>query len=169
MKDHYSWFPVLGEFNVQSNQIEFIGKLVQVPAAEAAGAVSGAPAGSAKVPALGTILSDQYFSSGSISASVTFTEVGPQSGCEIIIGYDVERRGFIAAGIPGFEFAAFSIREWQPGALGSQVPAEQPHWLPMSLGGDRTFIASGRAYNLEVAVLGSRISLSWSCPDSVDG
>lgn len=155
----YNWVPIIGEFRVEDDAVEFIGKLVGASSpepGEAPGATAPAPA---RFPALGTILSDQCLANGAVSASVVFEEVGDRSACEIVLGYDVERRGFISAGITGDDVAAFAIREWQPGTPGSQVPSEMPGWVPFVLGGDRSFIKAGQRYTIQVNISGAQLAL----------
>lgn len=159
MNDSYNWVPISGEFHVEDAKVIFHGKLVDAQPAGPASTSTATPPPVEKLPALGTALSDQYLAAGAVSAEVTFQEVGWRTACEIVLGYDVERRAFIAAGITGDDFAAFSIREWQPGTPGSQAPSEQPQWMPLSLSGDRSFIKPGQTYRLRASVLGSRVTL----------
>jgi hypothetical protein len=153
------WVPIFGEFEIKKDTIVFKGKLVEAPAQATEGTATETREAPAQVPAIGTIVCNQQITDGTVSAEVTFEEVGPSAGCELILGMDVETRGFISAGINGSDYALFSIRQWFPGTQGSQAPTEQPRWIPFSLGGDRGFLRKGRPYAIEASIRGSRVSL----------
>ena len=157
------WFPLFGEFDIKKDTLVFKGKLVEAPAQAADVTAPEAREAPGDMPAIGTIISNQQITDGTVSAEVTFEEIGPSAGCELILGIDVETRGFISAGINGSDFAFFSIRQWFPGAQagaqGSQAPSEQPRWIPFALGGDRGFLRKGRSYSIEASIRGSRVSL----------
>src|ERR1041385_3516334 len=159
MSKPYNWVPISGEFDGKDGTVVFRGRPVDAQPVGPDSTSTAAPAVPSKLPALGTILSDQYLATGAVSAEVNFEKVGWRTACEIVLGYDVERRAFIAAGITGDDLASFAIREWQPGTPGSQAPAEQPQWVPLTLGGDRSFIKPGQAYTLRASVRGSRVTL----------
>jgi hypothetical protein len=149
--------PIFGDFSAKDREVTFHGKYFDLPAPEST--TQEKRDATQRVPALGTILSDQQMTNGVISATVSFSKVGVASGCELLLGYDIERRAFISAGITGSEEALFAIREWHPGAQGAQAPADQPRWVPYMVGGDRSFLRAGQLYNLKVALLGSRLTL----------
>src|SRR5438132_1009913 len=118
MYKSYNWVPVFGEFGVKNGTVIFHGKLIDSPSSDRVNTLPPA-APSNQIPALGTILSDQHLATGTVSVEVNFQEIGPGSACQIVFGYEVERGAFLAAGITAETFAAFSIREWQPGIPGS--------------------------------------------------
>ncbi len=156
----YSWIPVIGEFHEADDALHFRGKWIDAQPDPSEQQEPGRQETPPRVPTLGITLSDQEISEGRITADVTFEEIGPSSGCEIVVGFDVETKGYISAGITGFEQFMFSIREWSPGMQASQITGEQSRWIPYSVGGDRSNLRAGRAYRLEVSVSGSRLSLS---------
>jgi hypothetical protein len=156
----YSWVPVFGEFLADEDSIQFRGKWLDVHPGPSEQQEQRLQEGPRRLPALGIILSDQEISEGRISAEVTFEELGPSSGCEIVVGFDVETKSYVSAGITGFEQFMFSIREWSPPPQASQIPGEQPRWVPYSVGGDRSNLRAGRPYRVDVSVSGPRLSLS---------
>jgi hypothetical protein len=151
----YRWVPLLGEFEEKKDGLTFKGRWETYPASNQAGDVQQAP--ERKVPSLGIILSDQEISDGTVSADVTFAAVGPTTGCELIVGFDIESKSYLSAGITGFHDAMFSIREW---ATNSQTPGEPPRWIPYAGGGDRRNLKAKKKYALRVAISGSQVELS---------
>jgi hypothetical protein len=109
------------------------------------------------IPSIGVALSDQIISDGSVSGDITFAEIGRNTGCEFVIGFDIETRSYLSAGISGFHDAMYTIREWVPWA---QSPGEQPRWVPYSGGGDRGNLKPRRKYAVRADVSGSRVELS---------
>lgn len=158
MSDSYNWVPISGQFRMEDTKVIFDGKLIDVQPIEPSSNPTATPLTVEKYPTFGTILSNQSLAAGTVSAEVTFQDVGPRTTCEIVIGYDVERNAFVAVGITD-AIAAFAIREWQPGTPGSQTPKEQPQWIPLGLSGDRSFLKSGQTYRLRVSIRGSRVTL----------
>jgi len=150
------WIPLFGDFDIQKGAIRFNGRLIESQADSA----SMEPAQAATtVPTVGLALCDQHLTDGTVAATVEFDELGPNTGCEVVVDYDVETRGFITAGITGFEFGMFSIREWYPGAGGSHAQADQPRWIPYSVVGDRANLRARTRYDLKVTLYGSRLTL----------
>lgn len=150
------WVPLFGEMEVKADSLRFLGKL-----AEAASAAPAPDATSPQVttPSVGLALCDHHLTDGTISATVEFEEIGPATGCELVVDYDVDTKGFLSAGITGFDIGMFSIREWYPGAVGAQAQADQPRWIPYGVAGDRTNLRAHQRYDLKVALYGSRLSL----------
>ncbi len=150
----YNWMPTFGDFTAKDRRVTFRGRLLEVETATREGREV-----TTKVPAAGAIISDQPMTNGVASAVVTFKRVGPLTGCELIVGYDVATRGYLAAGITGMESAMYAIREWYPGVRASQVPTEQPQWIPYNWGGDRSFLRPNQAYALRASLQGSSVVL----------
>lgn len=154
------WVPLFGNFDLKRDAMVFKGELVEIPYSAGEGASTPARETPGTMPSIGTMVCNQQITDGTISAEVMFEELGSNSGFELILGYDIETRGFLAAGIPGYDFALFSIRQWHPGTdQGSQAPSEQPRWVPYYLGGDRGFLKPKQTYTLEASIRGSRVSL----------
>lgn len=151
----YRWVPLLGEFEERKDGLIFKGRWDTYPIHEQAGEENPTP--ERKIPSLGIALSDQEISDGTVSADVTFAAIGSTTGCELIIGFDIESRSYLSAGITGFHDAMFSIREW---ATSSQTPGEQPRWIPHAGGGDRRNLKPKKKYSLRVAVSGSQVELA---------
>jgi len=155
----YSWVPIYGEFDIAGRIITFRGRAVEPVLPETPsptdteGAVAPEP-----TPAIGTLLSNQLLANGVVRADVKFTSRALESACELIISYDIETRGLISAGITGFNWTLFSIREWQPFRPGSALGAE-PRWVPYAFAGDRRNLKNNVWYALEVRVDGSRVTL----------
>jgi len=152
----YKWVPLFGEIEVKRDSLRFQGKLVE-PAADSSSTEAAQPPTS--VPTVGLVLCDHYLTDGSVSTTVEFEEVGPSTGCEIVVDYDVDTKGFVSAGVTGFEFGMFSIREWYPGAGGTQGQADQPRWIPYSIAGDRANLRAHQKYELKATLYGSRLTL----------
>ena len=97
---------------------------------------------------IGIAISNENFSGGDISMTVTFEKVDDLNSCEIIFYYDAMRREHVAAGIGGPE-SAFVIRHFD-GQRWSGAFAQS---------GTRQTIRAGQAYELRVAARGSRVIL----------
>lgn len=152
----YRWMPLVGQFDQQKKDgLIFRGAWEERPAADQAS--SGVEAPPTRLPSLGIALSDKEVSDGTVDAEVTYSAVGPISGCELIIGFDIETRSYLTAGLSGFPDAMFSIREW---AAPSQRPGDLHRWTTYDLGGDRRNLKAKKKYTLRVSVSGSRIELS---------
>lgn len=134
----YKWMPLLGEFDVTEEEIRFLGKTIQY---------QDQPA-----PAIGNLISDQRFASGTIEATVAFDEVKERSAAELILSYDPQSRGFLVAGLGGLAWAMFDIRDFRPGAV-------EPVWTTHGVAGARENLKPGRSYKLKATVSGSLVTL----------
>jgi len=145
----YRWMPLFGEFEVRDDAVVFRGK--ETPGSDAA---DGTLQQETR-PAIGLILSNQTLSAGTLSAEITFERTDHQAVCEVVLGYDLDSKGQISAGLGG-SFAMFSIREWQPP---SGPGLQQGTWKNYALSGDLVNLQAGRPYQVEVRVAGSRVAL----------
>jgi hypothetical protein len=154
----YHWMPVFGDFSAKDRRVTFRGRFLEAQASLETATQESREA-PAKVPAIGAIICDQQMTNGAVSAVVTFKHISAVTGCQLIIGYDVDTRAYLAAGITGMEHAMYDIREWHPGVPASQAPGEQPQWIPYSSGGDRSFLRANQPYALRASLQGSRFVL----------
>jgi hypothetical protein len=159
---HYRWVALAGEFEL-GETIIFKGKKIEIGALPAQTATESLPEESsvrpATAPALGVALCDQRFSDGKISATIEFVdEIDESGGCELVLAYDVETNKQVSAGIPGANWAMYSIREWLSGSS-NEGRGEVPHWAPYAVGGDRANLKVGRVYQIEARIFGSRVTL----------
>jgi hypothetical protein len=94
------WTATIGEFTQRKNEIIFKGKKIEVenenPRSQYA-----------------TIMSDQSFSGGTISAEIMFKELSTKLAnlCEIILYYDPATRNFLSVGLGG-SWQMYSIRSF---------------------------------------------------------
>lgn len=104
----HTWVPVFGEFEVGVDLITFKGRQMDAPAPAtprpAQDNDDAVPQQTA--PVIGTLLSNRTLTNGMVRADVKFSAGASDSACELIIGYDVESRGQISAGITGSNWAA---------------------------------------------------------------
>jgi hypothetical protein len=156
----YNWVPIFGEFDVSGSIITFKGKAIEPavpttpsPAPDEETAPTAQPA-----PAIGTLLSDQMLSNGVMTADVKFAARAIDSACELVLNYDVETRGFISAGITGYNWTLYAVREWVPANPAAALTSE-PRWIPYAIAGDRRNLKDDVWYHIEVRVFGSRVTL----------
>ncbi|MBV8202651.1 MAG: hypothetical protein JOZ15_18705, partial [Acidobacteria bacterium] len=149
------WVPLFGEFDVGAETLTFRGMIAR-PKTQEGEAQGTAPEASS----VGIVLSDRTIVNGSISAVVEFEEVFSDTGCELILAFDVRTGGMISAGIPNFSWASFSIREWKPltQESGTATTTERG-WSTLAAGGSRSHLKPGRALELQATVNGSSVAL----------
>lgn len=96
-----------------------------------------------------TIMSDQYFSGGKISADVTFKTIDSTltSVCELILYYDPTTNFFLSAGIGGSSYM-YSIRRFTN------------KWENLALNGTYKHLKANKSYKVEVELKGSKVVLT---------
>lgn len=150
----YRWIPLFGQFEEHKGAVTFKGKWEEPRALDQDGTAAESRQ---RLQSVGVVLSDQEISDGTVSGDVTFAAIGRNTGCEFVVGFDIETKSYLTAGISGFFDAMFTIREWVPWA---QSPGEQPRWVTYSGGGDRSNLKPRRRYAIRVDVSGSRVELA---------
>jgi hypothetical protein len=113
-----NWVALYGHFDTSEDSVTFVGG--EVPSSIAAGVQEPT-----LMPLFGLAICDRTLSDGWVSADVTFSGVDDQSGCELILAYDVNSRSEISAGIRATRWTMFEIRGFTPGT----VPPCRLTWL----------------------------------------
>lgn len=152
------WMPMSGRFDVVApNELVFRGDRLEMPL-RPADAGAGEQQEPIVIPAIGMAACDQSLAEGTIATRVRFDDV-TSSACQIVVGFDPETKGMIAAGIVAFErnWNMFAIREWTPAARGAGP--EQSKWVEYDLSGARGNLRAAEDYQMEVRVGGSRLTL----------
>ncbi|MFX1537380.1 MAG: hypothetical protein ACFFDI_24500, partial [Promethearchaeota archaeon] len=126
------WTSLIGEFEIQKNQIRFKGGTTKFEGKDA--------------PNLGNYISSERFSGGTISAKIKFTKISKYSACEIILFRDPQTGGFITAGIGSSQM--YVIRYFTD------------RWINLNATGDRVNMKAGIEYETKVSVLGSWVRLN---------
>ena len=151
----YRWVPLWGQFDISDDQITFNGKWIDSPSVTDQQSTSQAPSQPERIAAIGLLIADQTMVNGSLSATVKFDDIIPQSVCELILGYDVKTRGMLTAGLGG-NWQMFSIREWLPASAPQQTTSD---WKPYEIVGDRANLKANVPYDISISLIGSNISL----------
>lgn len=131
-----NWTAIFGQYLEKANEIVFKGKKVTIeneePRAEYA-----------------TLISDEYFSGGKISAEIMFKELNNEfaNQCEIIIYFDPESRNFLSAGLGG-SYNMYAIRSFTS------------KWEIHASGGAYSNLKPNKFYYVEVELKGSNIVLT---------
>lgn len=128
----YRWKSLLGHFEQRDDLITFKGEPITYQD------IPG--------PSIGNYICDQHFSGGTIRGRVRFETIGDASACEFILSYQPSIPGFVTAGVGGG--GMFSVRSF----VGK--------WNYHANVGDRANIEAGIDYELQVHVLGSRITVT---------
>ncbi|MBS0165652.1 MAG: hypothetical protein JSR29_06215 [Nitrospira sp.] len=147
-QESFRWMPVMGEFESTSNALVFKGR--RFPG-------TGDPAQPDVVQfvaAVGIALCNRKLVSGTLTAAAKFSEITPNSVCELVVAYDLRSKGLVTAGLGG-SGAMFSIREWLP----AQTPQTGGSWKNYELIGDRANLRAGTTYELTVRLHGSNLVL----------
>lgn len=147
-QDILRWMPVIGEFELANNAIVFKGR--RFPAA----ADPAQSEGLQFVAAVGIMLCNRKLVSGTLTATVKFSEITQNSVCELVVAYDLRSKGLVTAGLGG-NGAMFSIREWLP----TQTPQTGGSWKNYELVGDRANLRAGATYELTARLHGSNLVL----------
>ncbi|RYE48125.1 MAG: hypothetical protein EOP48_21315, partial [Sphingobacteriales bacterium] len=131
-----NWTAIFGQFSEKENEIVFKGKKVTLENEETRAEYA-------------TLISDQYFSGGKISAEIMFKELHPQlaNQCEIILYFDPSTRNFLSAGLGG-SYSMYSIRSFTN------------KWENHALGGVYSNLKPNKTYKVDVELKGSTIVLT---------
>jgi hypothetical protein len=125
------WAAITGRFTFALPEITFHGGTVSY--------------GDENGPAVGMAISSQWFAGGSLSADVTFDEVGDRTVCDLVFFHNPTTRTFITAGIANeilYGIKSFDTR-----------------WQPYAATGEPNRLEAGRSYHLECRVQGSIVTL----------
>jgi hypothetical protein len=135
MKD-LNWQSIWGRFEVSKTSLRFIGEQLEQPT------------GPAPAPGVGLLISDSWFSGGTVEATVEFSSDSAEaSACELVLYFDPDSKFMVTAGIGGA--ALFSIRHWGPSG-----------WIVHATSGDRRNLTAGRKYAMRATLRGSSVALS---------
>lgn len=134
----YNWMPLFGEFDITEQAIKFLGKTIQHQ--------------DQPTPAIGNLISDQRFAGGTIEATVEFDDVKERTAAELIVSYEPRSGAFLIAGLGGFPWAMFDIRDYRPGVVDQA-------WRTHAVAGSRENLKPGKPYKLKATVAGSLINL----------
>lgn len=139
----YRWVPILGEFLEEKDALVFKG---------------GSEPGEDGRPIynVGNFVCDQTFGGGIISGEVEFITSVENEACAFILYFDPPTKAFTMAGL-GAGGTLCSIQTFAGG-----------QWIVHASAGDRLHLQTKRRYNLQVSVVGSRITLTLDGVDSVD-
>jgi len=131
-----NWTALIGVFSETKNEITFKGKKITLENAESRSDFA-------------TIMSDQYFSGGKISAEIMFKNIDTilANQCEIILYYDPNTRNFVSAGLGG-SFSMYSIRSFTN------------KWENHGLSGTYANLKINKYYKVEVELKGSKVILT---------
>lgn len=138
MPTKHNWKPILGKIETTGGDLIFKGEIRKYP---------GQEGGETTGPAIGNIISNEYFSEGTISADVEFTNVEDASSCEIIFYYDSTTQDFITAGFSRSP-SLYTIR----GFFGRQ-------WTYYTSAGEHENLKAKTKYNLKIILKGSKVVL----------
>lgn len=136
----YRWNALTGRFEHEDDTIIFKGKpttFQDMPA-----------------PAVGTYVSDQQFSGGTITGRISFQQISQHSACEFILSYQPVTKSFVTAGIGGA--GMFSVRSFDN------------RWNNHASAGDHANLVAKRDYELEVEVIGSRVKVTVDGVDVIE-
>ena len=133
-----SWVPIFGEFESSADELLFKGSR---PTATEAGSVAAAIA-----------LSNLRFGTGIVRAQITFDQVNVNSVAELLLWYDPVTRNMLTAGIGGGGFMC-AIRVF------NQTSLSGSKWSYLNSSGTSANLRAGRAYELAVDIVGSRVTL----------
>lgn len=136
----YHWNALAGRFEHEGDTIVFKGKPITF---------QDMPA-----PSVGTYLSDQRFSGGTITGRISFQQISQSSACEFILSYQPATQSFVTAGIGGA--GMFGIRSFDS------------RWNTHASSGDRANLIAKREYELKVQVIGSRVKVTVDGVDVVE-
>jgi hypothetical protein len=126
------WAPINGRFSFTDDAVRFHGEYVTF--------------GDTPGVAVGTAMSDQWFSGGTLSADVTFASVGDKSACDLVLWYHPERQFFVSAGLSSN--ILFGIRHFDS------------QWTIHNAVGSGANLEAGRKYHVQVTLRGSRVYLA---------
>ncbi|HKB64330.1 MAG TPA: hypothetical protein VKC61_00650 [Pyrinomonadaceae bacterium] len=136
----YHWNALSGKFEHQDDTIIFRGKPItfqDVPG-----------------PSVGTYITDQRFSGGTITGQISFQQISQSSTCEFILSYQPVTQSFVTAGIGGA--GMFCVRSFDS------------RWNNHASSGDRANLVASRKYDLKVGVIGSRVKVTVDGVDVVE-
>lgn len=136
----YNWNALAGRFEHENDTIIFKGKPVTF---------QDMPA-----PSVGTYISDQRFSGGTITGQISFNQISQSSTCEFILSYQPSTQALVTAGMGGA--GMFSVRSFDS------------RWNTHASAGDRTNLIMKRKYELKVQVIGSRVKVTVDGVDVVE-
>ena len=136
----YNWNALAGRFEHENDTIIFKGKPVTF---------QDMPA-----PSVGTYISDQRFSGGTITGQISFNQISQSSTCEFILSYQPSTQALVTAGMGGA--GMFSVRSFAS------------RWNTHASAGDRTNLIMKRKYELKVQVIGSRVKVTVDGVDVVE-
>lgn len=141
------WIPLLGNFDVEPGSVFFHG-----------GQSESTGEGGKTFTEVGNLLSNQFFSGGTIQADVEFKEVTDDSACGLMLFYQPAAQTFIEAQIGGPYFCSlwsFSNRQFRlhgQAGYGSLVkPERKYHFRVSAFGSSVTFNVDG--VNVLTAIL----------------
>jgi len=134
----YKWIPIFGQ-KLESGGDELIFK---------GGTRQDVQGGRPDQDCYGLYICNQTFTGGSISARIKFSEVTPNSCCEIVVAYDPLTRSTFQVGIAP-SLSLFAARAYI-----------KNDWEFLFQIGDRTALASNVEYDIKVTISGSIITMS---------
>jgi hypothetical protein len=132
LKSKYNWAALSGSFDFTPEQVKFKGGMIKY--------------GEEPGPGFGLALCDEWFSGGSISADIQFSNpIEERATCQLIIFHNPATRAFLCAGIGNevlFGIVYFDTK-----------------WTPYGVTGDKNGLIPKRFYHVEVRVRGSLVNL----------
>lgn len=136
----YNWVPIFGEFLWSKASVSFAGNETKLNQD-----LSGRPV----VPA-GLCLSDQRFNEGTITASIRFDTIQPETTAEIVLYYDMISRDTMTIGIGG-NGVLFSARYFE---------GKTAQWKHLQGGGTKSSLRIDHEYRLSIRLRGSFVTMT---------
>src|SRR5437868_6177274 len=109
MKTKTEWVPLFGEFDSTDANGEVVFRGRRVPAPEQVGGTGVAPSDQASI---GLALCNETIADCTIAAEMEFSDVTPETICELAVSYDANADHLVTAGLGGPTWGAYGIREY---------------------------------------------------------
>jgi hypothetical protein len=130
------WMPLMGTFNTEGDRLIFAGGEFPNLTDPASGSL----------PARGLALTTDKSASGTISASMSFSKVGNDVNCSLLLYHDPITGFLVTAGLSGP--GMFTV--WQN---------DGQRWTVLKTAGDISNLLPNKQYKITVTVAGSRLSM----------
>lgn len=128
------WIPLMGSFEVADRRILFHGGELSLTGESADRGLD-----------VGNLVCNRHFRSGSLEATITFSDTSEGTACGLMLSYDPSTRSFVQAQLGGLFLASLVTFDGQ--------------WRPHAIAGV-TKVEPGRPYRFRASVVGSSVTIS---------